>query len=223
MRFKLLLIIVTACLLGCNQGGLKLKVRFDDIESLKSNDRIYRQEKVVGVVTEVIKTDENNYMAALTLKKEIGVEATRQSRFYIDQDPKVGSRSAVVMVAGESGGAPLKNGDVVDGSGKSFALFHRLQKDAQQGLQDVMSQFDQFSHNVKRIPESEEFRQLENDLKALVDKMVASGEAAKKTIQVEIVPKLEKQLNIIKDKLKALGRENEVAPLEIEIEKLRSI
>ena len=131
------------------------------------------------------------------------------------------------MVVGESGGTPLQNGDVVDGSGKSFAWFHRLQKDAQQGLQDVMSQFDQFSQNVKKIPESEEFRQLEKDLKALVDKlaekMVESGEAAKKTIQDEIVPKLEKQLKIIKDKLKSLGRENEVAPLEVEIEKLRSI
>jgi hypothetical protein len=160
MKFKLLLIIVTACLLGCNQGGLKLKVRFDDIDGLKSNDRIYRQEKVVGVVTEVIKTDENNYMAALTLKKEIGVEATQQSRFYIDQDPKEDNRPAIIMVAEYSGGAPLQNGDVVDGSGKPFALFHRLQKDGQQGLQDVMSQFDQFSNHVKKIFESEKFRQL---------------------------------------------------------------
>jgi hypothetical protein len=60
-------------------------------------------------------------------------------------------------------------------------------------------------------------------LKALVDKTVASCEAAKKTIEDEIVPKLEKQLNIIKDKLKALGRENEVAPLEVEFGKLRSV
>ncbi|MEA3231246.1 MAG: hypothetical protein U9Q05_05760, partial [Thermodesulfobacteriota bacterium] len=90
-------------------------------------------------------------------------------------------------------------------------------------LQDVMSQFDQFSRNLKKIPESEEFRQIEKDLKALADKMIASGEAAKKTIQEEIIPELEKQVNILRDRLKSLGRENEVEPLEVEIEKLRSI
>lgn len=223
MKSRILLIFTAICLLGCNQGGLKMKVRFDDTGGLKSGDRVYHQEEVVGVVTDVIETDEKKYLAALTLKREVAAKATRQNRFYIDQDPKDGNRLAVVMVAGQSGGAPLENGDVIDGSSKSFVFFHHLQEDVQKSLQDVMSQFDQFSRNLKKIPESEEFRQIEKDLKALVNKMVASGEAAKKTIQNEIIPELEKQIKVLKDKLKALGRENEVEPLEVEVEKLRSI
>ncbi len=222
MKSRILLIITAICLLGCNQGGLKMKVRFDDSGGLKNGDRVYHQEEVVGVVTEVIETDEKKYLAALTLKRATAARVTRQNRFYIDQDPKEGNRSAVVMVAGQSGGAPLENGDVIDGSSKSFGFFHHLQEDAQKSLQDVMSQFDQFSRNLKKIPESEEFRQIEKDLKALVDKMVESGEAAKKTIQNEIIPELEKQLKTLKDRLKSLGRENEVEPLEVEVEKLRS-
>ena len=194
MKSRILLIITAICLLGCNQDGLKMKVRFDDSGGLKNGDWVYHQEEVVGVVTEVIETDEKKYLTALTLKRETAAKATRQNRFYIDMDPKDGNRSAIVMVAGQSGGAPLENGDVIDGSSKSFVFFHHLQEDVQKSLQDVMSKFDQFSRNLKKIPESEEFRQIEKDLKALVDKMVASGEAAKKTIQNEIIPELEKQI-----------------------------
>ncbi|MEA3232452.1 MAG: MlaD family protein, partial [Thermodesulfobacteriota bacterium] len=101
MKFKILLMITAIGLLGCNQGGLKMKVRFDDTGGLKNGDRVYHQEEVVGVVTDVLETDEKKHLASLALKKETAAKATRQNRFYIDQDPKEGNRSAVVMVAGQ--------------------------------------------------------------------------------------------------------------------------
>lgn len=218
----MLLIITAICLLGCNQGGLKMKVRFDDTGGLKNGDHVYHQDEVVGVVTDVSETDEAKYLAAVTLKRETAAKTTRQNRFFVDQDPKEDNRSAIVMVVGESGGKLLEDGDIINGANDAFVLFHRLQKDAQKGFRDMLSQFDQFSRSLKKLPESDEFRQLEKDLKALVDKIAASGETAEKAIQNEIVPELEKLFETLKDRLKALGREDEVAPLEIEIKKLRS-
>ncbi len=223
MRLKILLLITAIGLIGCHSGGLKLKVRFDDAGGLKNGDRVYFQNEAVGVVTDMVETDQKKVVAHLTLKKEAAGQATRQTRFYIDTDPKESHRSAVVMVLEKSEGTLLKNGDVVDGASRSFVFFHRLRQGAQKGLQDVLSQFDQFSQRLKKIPESDEFRQLEKDLKTLADKMVTSGAAAKKTIQDEVIPELEKQLNMLKDRLKTLGREKEVEPLEIEMQKIRSI
>jgi ABC-type transporter Mla subunit MlaD len=223
MKCKILLLITAICMVGCQSGGLKLKVRFDETDGLKNGDRVYLQNESVGVVNEVIETDQKKYIAALTIQKKIAAQVTRKTRFYIDRDPKENRRSAVVMVLEKSGGTLLKNGDVVDGASRSFAFFHRLRQGAQKGLQDVLSQFDQFSQRLKKIPESNEFHQLESDLKSLADKMAASSKAAKKTIQDELIPELENQLNRLKDRLKALGREKEVEPLEIEMKKIRSI
>lgn len=231
MKPKIFLVMIAFCLfggnlIGCNQGGMKLKVRLDDIGKLKSGDRVYQQENVVGVVTEVTETDDKRFLAAVTLKKETAEKATRQDRFYIDQDPKESDRSAVIMIGGKKGGEPLKEGDIVDGAGPAFVLFQRLQKDAQKGLMDVKTQFDQFARDLKSIPESEEFRQLKEDVNALVeelvDKMNASGEATERTIRDEILPELEKMVETLREQLKPLGRENEIEPLETEIEKLRS-
>jgi len=223
MRYKIWLLLTAICLAGCSAGGFKLQVRFDDTGQLKKGDVVYFQNEAVGSVTAVNKTDQNKRIAALKIDKKMAGKVTDQTLFFIDPDPRENLRSAVVMVTGKTEGTPLKNGAIVDGAGRVFVFFHRLQNQVQEGLQEVLSQFDRFSQRLKKIPESKEFRQLETDLKSLAKKMAASGEAARESIQDELIPQLEKQLDVLKDRLKALGREKEIEPLETEMKKIRSI
>jgi len=57
----------------------------------------------------------------------------------------------------------------------------------------------------------------------LAEEMKRAGKAAKEKFKNEYLPRLQEELNKLKEKLHQLDREDEVEPLEIKLEDLRQI
>jgi hypothetical protein len=209
--------------LGCEAGNLNLFVRFDQIDGLKSDDSVIFETSRIGKVDKVTYTTKGDYLVELMIYKAYTNEATEHARFFIVSDPQNNGRSAVEMIRILNGGKPLRNNAVLDGSRKSSAIIERLEKDLKKGAERFRREFNEFAEELKKIPDSEAFKQLEDELVDLYENMKQSGKEVREMIQKEILPRLEQELENLRKRLKEKGREDELKPLEIKMEEIRKI
>ena len=79
----------------------------------------------------------------------------------------------------------------------------------------MIKQFEKFSEDLKRIPESDEFKRFKKEMERLQEELKRGGESAKEKIEKEIIPQLKKEMEKLKDRfLKPPKRETE-EPIEI--------
>ena len=121
------------------------------------------------------------------------------------------------------GGRPLQNNTVLEGSSKSSAIIERLEKDLEKGMESFRKEFNEFAEELKKIPDSEAFKKLEDELVNLYEKMKRSGKKVREMIHKEILPRLEQELEKLRKRLHEKGREDEIKPLEIKMEEIRKI
>ena len=218
-----ILMMVSLVVLGCEAGVLNLKIRFDDIQGLKSNDGVIFETNRIGKVNEVTYTKDGTYRVELRIDKAFKNAATENARFIIVSDPQKKGHKAVKMIQTREGGKPLQNNAVIEGSRKSSAIFERLEKDLEKGMESFRKEFNGFAEELKKIPDSEAFKALEEELAGLYDEMKRSGKEVREKIQNEILPRLEQELENLKKRLQEKGREDELKPLEIKMKEIRKI
>jgi len=219
----LILMMVSLVGLGCEAGVLNLTIRFDDIQGLKSNDGVIFETNRIGKVDGVTYTKDGTYRVELRIDKEFKNAATENARFFIVSDPQNKGHKAVKMIHTREGGKALQNNAVLEGSRKSSAIFERLEKDLEKGMESFRKEFNEFAEELKKIPDSEAFKSLEEALADLYDEMKRSGKEVREKIQKDILPRLEQELENLRKRLHEKGREDELKPLEIKMEEIRKI
>ncbi|MBU0768965.1 MAG: hypothetical protein KJ687_07730 [Proteobacteria bacterium] len=218
-----IMIIVSLVGLGCEAGVLNLTIRFDDIQGLKSNDGVIFETNRIGKVDGVTYTKKGDYLVELMIHKAYTNAVTEHVRFFIVSDPQNNGRSSVEMIQILKGGRLLENNTVLEGSSKSSAIIERLEKDIEKGMESFKKEFNEFAEELKKIPDSEAFKALEEALADLYDEMKRSGKEVREKIQKEILPRLEQELENLRKRLHEKGREDELKPLEIKMEEIRKI
>ena len=219
----MILIFVTFVGIGCQPGGKQLVVKFDHIYGLTSDAGVIFEKNRIGKVGEITYTNDGNFLVALKIDKAFTNAATEYTRFFIVSDPLDNGRKAVEMTQTQKGGAPLKNNAVVEGSVKTSVIVERMQKDFEGEMKDLTRQFNTFAEQLKKLPESEAYKQLENELTNLYNEMKQSGKAVREMIQKDILPRLEQELQNLKKRLQKNGKEDELKPLETKMEKIKKI
>lgn len=217
------MIIVSLVGLGCEAGVLNLTIRFDDIQGLKSNDGVIFETNRIGKVDGVTYTKKGDYLVELMIHKAYTNAVTEHVRFFIVSDPQNNGRSSVEMIQILKGGRLLENNTVLEGSSKSSAIIERLEKDIEKGMESFKKEFNEFAEELKKIPDSEAFKALEEALADLYDEMKRSGKEVREKIQKEMLPRLEQELENLRKRLHEKGREDELKPLEIKMEEIRKI
>jgi len=215
--------IVSIIGLGCEAENLNLFIRFDHIDGLKSNDSVIFETNRIGKVDGVTYTKKGDYLAELMIHKAYTNAVTEHVRFFIVSDPQYNGRSVVEMIQILKGGKPLQNNTVLEGSNKSSAIIERLEKDLEKGMESFRKELNEFAEELKKIPDSEAFKKLEDELADIYEKMKQSGKEVREMIQKEILPRLEQELENLRKRLHEKGREDELKPLEIKMEEIRKI
>jgi paraquat-inducible protein B len=218
-----ILVIVSMIGLGCEAENLNLFIRFDHIDGLKSDDGLIFETNRIGKVGEVTYTKKGDYLVELMIYKAYTNAATEHVRFYIISDPQNNGRSAVEMIQIFKGVRLLQNNTVLEGSDKSSVIIERLGKDLEKGMKSFKKEFNEFAEELKKIPDSEAFKKLEDELANLYEKMKQSGKDVREMIQKEILPRLEQELENLKKRLQEKGKEDELKPLEIKMEEIKKI
>ncbi len=216
----LFIFYLTLGLIACEETGLNLKIRFDQILGLKGEDRVIFESNPVGQVTRVFYTPEGDYIVDLQINENFVSAATENTRFYIIEDPLAAENNAIEMIQIRKGGALLADGSTVEGSTRSSAVFQKMLENFDQQTGRLGKQIEKFLEDLGKMSQSEEVKQLQKDLEELVREMEKAGQATRDKIQNEIVPLLKEELDRLKKRLEQFGREKEVEPLEQQLEKL---
>ncbi|UCD90693.1 MAG: hypothetical protein JSW04_04495 [Desulfobacterales bacterium] len=214
-----LLFILLLTTLGCKEDVLNLKIRYDHIQGLQKGDRVLFEQNHIGVVKSVVYSKKGFYMVDIAILKNFANTATEHSRFFIVTDPQNKEKMAVEMTHARKGGSLLKNNTVLEGATKTSAFFDQFFE----GFEGLKKEFEQLAKDFKGIPESEEFKKLEDELRRLKEDMVESREEIKEKIRTEFLPRLREEMEALRERLRKLGREDELKPLEIEIQDLEKI
>jgi paraquat-inducible protein B len=207
-KINVVLMLAVFLFFACEEKGLNLTIRFDQIQGLQADDRVVFENNHVGQVIRVFYSNDGVYIVDLKIREDFANAATEHSRFYIIEDPQAVEKKAVEMIQLHKGGTPLANGSSVEGSTRSSAMF-------QNG-----KQFRKFFEDLSKLPESEEVKQLQKDLEELGREMEQAGKATRDKIQNDIVPMIKEELERLKKRLEKFGREEEVEPLEKQLEEL---
>lgn len=219
----LILLMFSIVLLGCKERDLNIKIRYDEIQGLREGDWVIFEQNYIGNVTRVFYSKDGHYIAELSIKKDFANAATEYSRFFITDDSHDDRKKAVEMIQIRKGGSPLQDGAIVVGSAKSAAVLSQMREDLQTKLKDLKKQFEQFFDDLSSVPETEEFKRLEKELERLAQEMNRSGKQARERIQKELLPRLKEEIEKLRERLRKFGREEELEPLEIQIEKITAI
>lgn len=218
-----ILTIVLMIVLGCKGENLDLFIRFDHIDGLKSNDSVIFETNRIGKVNEVTYSKKGDYLVELMIRNAYRDSVTEHVRFYIDSDPQNKGQRAVKMIRILKGGEPIQNNSVLEGSSKSSAIFERLERNIEKGMESFGKELNEFAEELKKIPDSEAFKKLEDELENLYEKMKRSGSEVREMIQKEILPRLEEELENLRKRFREKGQEDELKPLEIKMEEIRRI
>ncbi len=216
-RLKLFLTIpLTLCLLaGCSSFSLDLS--FSDIQGLKKEDPIFFDQSKVGHVTHIAYTDTGEYMVSVDIEKSFKSAFTEHSRFKIVESPLKEHEKAIIMSLAQKGGEPLKKGVIVKA----------LPPSPIQGLTPFIDKFktglDKMVNNMKSIPESKEYQDLENKIDELAQRMKTSGEAFQKNIQNDLIPKLKQELEALTKALEDKGMKDKAKPLDKKLNDLEDV
>jgi hypothetical protein len=208
-KINVVLILAVFLFFACEEKGLNLTIRFDQIQGLQADDLVVFENNHVGQVTRVFYSNDGVYIVDLKIEEDFANAATEHSRFYIIEDPQVAEKKAVEMIQLHKGGTPLANGSSVVGSTQSSAMFQKMLEDFDEQTGKLGKQFRKFFEDLSKLPESEEVKQMEQ-----------AGKATRDKIQNDIVPMIKEELERLKKRLEKFGREEEVEPLEKQLEEL---
>ncbi len=211
----IILLILFVAFLGCEGEGLNIKIKYDRTQGLKTGDRVVFEDNNIGQVKSVTFARSGYYVVDVWIKKEFRNAVTEHSRFYIITDLDNKDRKAIEMTLVRKGGIVLKDGAMVDGSTRPSVLIDKMVGDFEKGLEGLKKKFEEFSEGLTRIPQSEEFKRLEEKLKGLTEEIERSGKAAGDKIQKEVLPFLEKELEKLRERLKKIRKKEEEKPVKI--------
>lgn len=194
------LFILILTLQGCAQRDLNIKIKFEHINGLEQGDRVVFEKNHIGHVSSIFHTKDGNFLVGISIKENFANAATEHSRFAIVRDPENRGDKAIEMTRIKSGGALLKDGQVVEGVTNTPAFFERAREELERSVNELKRQFESFSEELKKIPENKEFRELKEELEALPEKVKKAGEDAREKIEKEVLPRLKRDMEQLKRK-----------------------
>jgi paraquat-inducible protein B len=223
LRRALTVSVLLLVFVACHDHGLNIELRYDEIEGLDEGDRVFFEENHMGNVTSTFYMPDGHYMVGVAIKSNFSNATTEHSRFFIIDDPHEDGRKAVEMIQLKKGGLLLQDGAVIVGSTRSSAAFAQMEEGLHRGLEDLETGLEQFIDSLSSAAESDKFKALEKELQRLVEEIARSGKSARDKIEKELLPRLREELDKLRERLRKLGREEEVKPLEIQMKRMMEI
>ncbi len=210
-------------LVACGMGDLSLVIRYDRTDGLAAGAPVLLERAQIGSVREISFSTAGTYEVKVGIDRAHAKSLTEHARFVIVDDPaKAGAKAIAVSIA-EAGGTPLANGAVVDGSTPVAAMVDSFGAGLKQGIEELGSQVEAVQRQVEELAKSDEVKRLEEEVRNLANAMQRSGEEARKRLENQVLPMLRHEAEQLREKLKELGREGEMAPIDQQLEEMTRI
>ena len=223
MRMKASSIFLTLIVLGLASCASphKVLVMYDRPGSLKPGDRVIWENQTIGSVGNFQANPSGKTVVPLEVKSDFRQALTDQSRFLIQPDPDRPGNQSVKMVLLASGGKPLPEGAVVEGSTTFSYWIEKGTRDVQALPKLFQNGLDLLAQELGRLSDNEWQKELERQIEAWTQELQKSGEETRRYFRREVLPKLEMAIQGFLRRLKELGRELDGKTLEDKLENLK--
>ncbi len=221
MKTSCIFLLIMLLVLASCASPHRVLVIYDRPGGLKPGDRVIWENQTIGSVGNFQANPSGKTIVPLQVKADYRQALTDQSRFLIQSDPDRPGNQSVKMVLLASGGPPLPEGTVVEGSTTSSYFIEKGARDVQALPKLFQNGLDLLAKELGRLSEREWQKELESQLDAWTRELQMSGEEARRYFQSEVLPKLEKAIQDFLRRLKELGRELDGKSLEDKLENLK--
>ncbi len=220
LKVCLLVILFLTGLPSCTTPH-KLMVLYDRTGALKPGDRVIWENQTIGSVGDFQANPSGKTVVPLRVKPDFRQALTDQSRFLIQPDPDRPGNQSVKMALLASGGTPLPDGAVVEGSTTFSYLIEKGNRDVQALPRLFQDGLDLLAKELSRLSDREWQKELERQIDSWTRELQKAGEETRRYFQREVLPRLEKAIQDFLRRLRELGRELDGKTLEEKLEKLR--
>jgi hypothetical protein len=212
LLFLLLGILTVGCRVFVND--LTFHVSVADLDGLKEDDRVYFKDYPVGRVTAITVRPEGDFLVTVCIKDAQRAAAARNHYFIIDRDPKLVGHQAIIIKQGAPGPAvPLKEGETVAGSGSLDYLLHKNRDTLRETSEQVDRSMERFVAELKRLPESEEYRELRRLVREMLEDLLNEGERRfKDRVEKDVLPEIQRRIEEFRRQLPGLGEGSDKDP-----------
>jgi hypothetical protein len=208
---------------GCREASIDINVEYDNLSGLVKDDRVLFNGNEAGRVHDIHYREDGTYSVRLSIDQGFARALTEFSTFHVIDEPAGDGRKAIDLRVSRQGGEPLKSGATVKGARSFGDLIDRVQKDIESGFEFFKERLKELERDVQEVPESEAYKDLKDSLEALAGEIRKKEREARDKIKREWLPRIEQELEALRRRLEKLGREKELEPLEVEVERIRRL
>jgi hypothetical protein len=212
------LTITTLVLIGCIGITHNFMIRFDDIQGLRENDRVFFDKTAIGEVTGIEYTDTGNYLVSVAVEDQFSSLTKDSSTFYIDSNPETEDRKAIRIIQIKDGGNIIKKDAIVEGQSKYVAIYGQITNKFRKNVHVLESEINEFFKGLQNLSESEQIKQIERQLDKILAEIENLSVEIKHKLKTEILPRIKQQIEGLRRRLEEIGKEEKLKYVDQKIE-----
>jgi paraquat-inducible protein B len=217
------LVLFTIIILACRSNSILINITFDEAAGIEKGGQVLFQGNKAGNVTGVEYHQNGKYTVQVEIDKGFANAVTEYSQFHIIDDPEQKGPKGIEVILEKEGGAPLADGSSVIGVRPDMGLAGKIQKELDAGLGFIQNQIDRFESDLKSLPESQAYKDLKKAIEDLASEIELKEKQMRESVKQEWLPKIQRELEELRRRFKQMGREDKLAPLDQELDRIRNI
>ena len=210
--------ITALVLFGCVGTTYNFKIRFNDVQGLRENDRVFFGKTPIGVVKDVEYTDTGNYLVSVAVEDQFSSLPKDSSTFYIDSNPEIEGQKAIRIIQIKDGGNMIEKNKIVEGQSKHSAIYGQISKNFRKNIHTVESEINEFFKGLQSLSENEQIKQIEKQLDKILAEIENLSMEMKYKLETEILPRIKEQIEELRRRLEESGKEEKLEYVEQKIE-----
>ena len=210
--------ITALVLIGCIGTTHNFKIRFNDIQGLRENDRVFFDKTAIGKVTGIEYTDTGNYLVSVAVEDQFSSLPKASNTFYIDSNPETEGQKAVRIIQIKDGGNIIEKNTIVEGQSKYVAIYGQIANKFRKNIHVMESEINDFFKGLQYLSESEQIKQIERQLDKILAEIENLSMEMKHKLETEILPRIKKLVEELRRRLEGIGKEEKLEYVDKKIE-----
>ena len=210
--------ITALVLIGCAVTTHNFMIRFNEIEGLRKNDRVFFDQTLIGVVKDVEYTDTGDYLVKVAVEDQYSYLPKDSSTFYIDSNPQNDNQKAILIIQIQEDGNTLEKNTIVEGETKYAAIYGQIANKFRKNVRVMESEINEFFKKIQNLSEDEQIKQLERQLDKILDEIENLSVQMKHKLETEILPRIKEQIEELRRRLEEIGKEEKLKYVDQKIE-----
>ncbi len=199
---------------ACVDGALNIAILFDNVDGLKRGDPVIWQGNEIGAVKNIGYLDTGKFKVEADIKGDFKKAVLENSEFYVSSHPSVADQKIIEMIIIGTGGKPVKNGTVFQGSTRISALIKKERVGLDGWINDLSARLEKILDDIEKLRKDEEYQKLKTELDQLAKDLEESGEKMSDRLENEVLPKLKEEIQKLKERLGEPEKEEIVKPIQ---------